>query len=105
MKTNYLSQIMLNAWRFFRISGENFAVCLRKSWANYKLVQKMQCQIVKFFFIKVDGTRREAYGTLSNKIIPKTERTENRAKNDTVQVYFDTEVQDWRCYKKLNLIF
>ena len=65
----------------------------------------MRTGIVKFYFRKVDGTMREAYGTLSEKFIPKTNHEDNRKKNDTVQVYFDTEVQDWRCFKKLNLIF
>lgn len=65
----------------------------------------MKTGIVKFYFQKVDGSTREAYGTLSDKLIPKVEKEDKRAKNDTVQVYFDTEVQDWRCYKKLNLIF
>ena len=104
MKSN-LKDIMLTAWRFFRIMGGSFSDCLRRAWANYKLVQKMQSEIVKFFFIKVDGSRREAYGTLSTKFIVKSEQTNNRKKNDTVQCYFDTEAQAWRCYKKLNLIF
>lgn len=105
MKTNYLSKIMKDAWSFFHITGVDFAECLCISWANFKLVQKMRCQIVKFYFIKVDGTRREAYGTLSEKIVPKTEQANDRKKNDTTQTYYDTEVQNWRCYKKMNLIF
>ena len=105
MKTNYLSEIMRSAWRFFRISGENFADCLRKSWANYKLVQKMQQGIVKFYFKKVDGSMREAYGSLSEKIAPKIQENDNRNKNENLQIYFDTECQNWRCFKKLNLIF
>ena len=105
MKTTNLSQIMSAAWRFFRISGQSFSECLRKAWSNFKLVQKMKTGSVKFYFQKVDGSTREAYGTLSDKLIPKVEKEDKRAKNDTVQVYFDTEVQDWRCYKKLNLIF
>lgn len=105
MKTTNLSQIMSTAWRFFRISGQSFSECLRKAWANFKLVQKMRTGIIKFYFQKVDGSIREAYGTLFEKIIPKVSNENKRAKNDTVQVYFDTEVQDWRCYKKLNLLY
>jgi len=104
MKTINLSQIMTSAWRFFRISGQSFSDCLKRAWMNFKLVQKMQICIVKFYFQKVDGTRREAFGTLSEKIIPKSEQANNKKKNDTVQVYFDTEKQEFRCYKKLNLI-
>mgnify|MGYP001250086957 CR=1 FL=1 len=104
MNTTKLSQIMSAAWRFFRISGQSFSDCLKKAWSNFKLVQKMRTNIVKFYFQKVDGSVREAYGTLSEKIVPPVSNDNNRSKNDTVQVYFDTEVKEWRCFKKLNLI-
>ncbi|MEO5159943.1 DUF2693 domain-containing protein, partial [Bacteroides ovatus] len=29
---------------------------------------------------------------------------DKRAKNDTVQTYYDTEVGEFRCYKKANLL-
>lgn len=104
MKTQDLSTIMRMAWRFFRITGAAFAECLKKAWANYKLVQKMHKGIVKFYFQKVDGSTREAWGTLDEKLIPPAKGDDHRKKNDTVQVYFDTEVQEYRCFKKLNLI-
>ena len=34
----------------------------------------------------------------------KTAWTDKKAKNDTVQTYFDTEVGEFRCYKKANLL-
>lgn len=104
MKTQDLSTIMRMAWRFFRITGAAFGECLRKAWANYKLVQKMHADIVKFYFQKVDGSTREAYGTLCEKLTPPVKGEDQRKKNDTTQVYFDTEKQEWRCFKKLNLI-
>ena len=30
--------------------------------------------------------------------------TDNRKKNDTVQTYYDTERQEFRCFKKANLM-
>lgn len=104
MKTQELSTIMRMAWRFFRITGEVFGECLRQAWANFKLVQRMRNGIVKFYFQKVDGTVREAYGTLCEKLIPPTTGEDKRKKNDTVQVYYDTECSEYRCFKKLNLI-
>lgn len=104
MKTQDLSTIMQMAWRFFRITGQAFDDCLRKAWANYKLVVRMRKGIVKFYFQKVDGSVREAYGTLSEALTPKVDGDDKRKKNDTTQVYFDTECQEWRCFKKLNLI-
>lgn len=57
--------------------------------------------VVKFYFTKVDGSKREAYGTLSSEVIPPVGG--ERKNNDTCQVYFDTEKQAWRCFKKANL--
>lgn len=104
MKTQDLSQIMKMAWRFFKITGQAFAECLKKAWANYKLVERMRKGIVKFYFQKVDGSTREAWGTLNEKLIPPTSGDDKRKRNDTVQVYYDTEINEYRCFKKLNLI-
>lgn len=103
MKTTDLSNIMKAAWRFFKITGESFAECLKTAWANFKLVAEMRIRIVKFYFRKVDGSIREAYGTLRADLLPPT-KGDDRAKNDTVQTYFDTERQEYRCFKKLNLV-
>lgn len=94
---------MQTAWQFFRQTGLNFAECLKKAWANYKLQKAMQTQIVKFYFQKVNGEIREAWGTLKPDLLPATSEGE-RKKNDTIQVYFDTEVKEFRCFKKLNLV-
>lgn len=77
---------------------------LKCAWANIKLKNAMKNKIVKFYFQKVDGSLREAYGTLNEKLMPAITGTDKRTKNDTVQVYFDTERQEFRCYKKANLI-
>lgn len=74
---------------------------LKEAWANIKLVNAMHKGIVKFYFTKVDGSKREAYGTLSSEVIPPVGG--ERKNNDTCQVYFDTEKQAWRCFKKANL--
>lgn len=104
MKRSDLANIMAMAWRFFHITGESFAECLKKAWSNFKLIRKMKQGIVKFYFRKVDGSVREAWGTLKEGSIPRTASEDKRTKNDTVQVYFDTECQEYRCFKKLNLI-
>ena len=98
------TEIFKTAWQFFKQTGENFAECLKKAWANYKLKTQMQKKIVKFYFRKVNGEIREAYGTLRTDLMPVIEKNDNRAKNATVQIYFDTEVKEFRCFKKLNLV-
>jgi hypothetical protein len=91
------------AWQFVKKNGYNLSEALKLAWANFKLKIAMQAKIVKFYFQKVDGTIREAFGTLSENLIPAISGDDNRKKNDTVQVYFDTEKSEWRCYKKANL--
>ncbi len=63
----------------------------------------MKKRIVKFYFQKIDGSVREAFGTLSDKFMPET-KGDDRKKNETVQTYYDTEIGDWRCFKKANLL-
>lgn len=102
MKKQNLSQIMSLAWQFYRQTGVNFSECLKKAWANFKLQKQLKKGIVKFYFQKVDGTIREAWGTLLD-VDSKIKGTQ-RAKNDTLQVYFDTEKQSFRSFKKFNLV-
>lgn len=103
MKRNVLHDIMSLAWQFVKRNGFTMSEALKAAWANIKLRAAMKQRIVKFYFQKVDGSIREAYGTLKENLIPATSG-DNRKRNDTVQVYFDTERQEWRCFKKANLI-
>lgn len=103
MKTN-LREVMNLAWQFVKKNGYSLSEALKCAWANYKLRAEFQKRIVRFYFRKVDGSIREAFGSLSEKIIPQTAGADNRKKNDTVQTYFDTEIGEWRCFKVANLI-
>jgi hypothetical protein len=105
MKTKqFLSELMSLAWQFVKRNGLTMSEALKVAWANMKLKIRMAIRIVKFYFQKVDGTRREAYGTLNSKFVPEVAGTDTRKKNDTVQTYFDTEKSEWRCFKKANLL-
>lgn len=103
MKRNVLHEIMSLAWQLVKRNGFSMSEALKCAWANMKLKVAMKQRIVKFYFKKVDGSVREAYGTLKENLIPATSG-DSRKKNDTVQVYFDTERQEYRCYKKANLL-
>ncbi len=104
MKRNVLHDIMTLAWQFVKRNGFTMSEALKAAWANMKLKAAMKNRIVKFYFQKVDGSVREAYGTLKDNLIPAIAGTDNRKRNDTVQVFYDTEKQEWRCFKKANLI-
>ena len=64
MKSTDLSTIMRMAWRFYRTTRRAFAECLKLAWRNFNLVRRMHTEVVRFYFRKVDGTLREAWGTL-----------------------------------------
>lgn len=100
---NQLRNIMLQAWQFVKRNGMTMSEAMKTAWQNAKLVAMMKTRIVKFYFQKIDGTIREAYGTLSAILTPETAGSD-RKRNDTVQTYYDTEKGGWRCFKKANLL-
>jgi len=102
-KKSYLANIMRLAWQFVKRNGFTMSEALKCAWANIKLKMAMKERIVKFYFSKVDGSLREAYGTLKESLLPPTNGSGRKA-NDTLQTYFDTEKQEYRCFKKANLI-
>lgn len=102
-RRNQLSEIMSLAWQFVKRNGMSMAEAMKAAWANIKLRASMMVGIVKFYFQKVDGSIREAYGTLKSSLVGETKGSERKA-NPTIQTYWDTEKQEWRCFKKANLI-
>lgn len=102
---NTLRDVMNLAWQFVKKNGYSIKEALKCAWANIRLRSKMKSEIVRFYFRKVDGTIREAFGTLNERIVPAISGGGNkRTANDTVQTYFDTEVGEFRCFKKANII-
>ena len=100
---NRMREIMNLAWQFVKRNGFDLSQALKTAWANVKLHAALKKGIVKFYFTKVDGSLREAHGTLKASLLPETKGT-GRQPSDTVQVYYDTEKQEYRCYKKANLV-
>lgn len=101
-KRNQLSEIMRMAWSFVRKNGYSMSEALKCAWANIKLRALLGKKVVEFYFKKTDGTLRQAFSTLMSDRIPETKGTKKTA--DSCQVYFDTEKEEWRCFKKCNLI-
>lgn len=104
MKNSDLRTIMSMAWQFVKRNGINLSEALKKAWQVFKLKAKMAKGIVRFYFRKVDGTIREAYGTLRSDLMPEIKGDDTRRKNDTTQTYYDTEKQAFRCFKLANLV-
>ena len=97
-----MREIMRLAWQFVKRNGFTMSEALKCAWANIRLRAQLQKSICKFYFQKVDGSTREAWGTLRPDLLPPTQH--NRKSNNTVQVYFDTECHEYRCFKKFNLV-
>lgn len=102
MKREHLQKIMRQAWQMVKRNGLTMAEALRVAWLNFKLRIKMMAGIVKFYFTKVDGTLREAYGTLKTELLPASKNIERKT-NPTIQTYYDTEQNAFRCFKVANL--
>lgn len=99
-----LGAVMRLAWQFVKRNGYSLSEALRTAWANVKLKARMQSGIVRFYYRKVDGSIREAFGTLAERLVPPTNSNDTRKKNDTIQTYYDTEIGGWRCFKVANLL-
>ena len=61
-----MKEIMSLAWQFVKKNGFTMSEALKCAWANVKLRAQLQKKICKFYFQKVDGSLREAYGTLKS---------------------------------------
>lgn len=98
-----MREIMRLAWSFVRKNGYTMSEALKCAWANVKLRTMLRNRIVEFYFKKTDGTLRQAFGTLKEGLIGEIKGT-GRKPNDNLQVYWDTEKEEYRCFKKCNLI-
>ena len=99
-----MQEIMTTAWSFVKNNGFGMSEALQVAWRNYKLHQQLVTKIAKFYFQKVDGSIREAYGTLKADMLPLSDGESSRKPNPSVQVYWDTKKREFRCFKKANLL-
>lgn len=100
---NTLRDIMQLAWQFVRKNGYTMSEALKTAWANMRLKTEMKQRIVRFYYRKVSGEVREAFGTLQEKLLPPTQGS-GRKPNDTLFTYFDTEREEYRSFKRANLL-
>lgn len=104
MKTReFLSNLLKQAWAWVKEKGMSMSEAMKLAWANAKLKVAMRKGAVVFKFVKVDGSIRDAIGTLAESVVPQI-GTSGRRKNNDVTVYFDLTRQAWRSFRKENLI-
>lgn len=95
--------IMYLAWQMVRENGFSISEALRIAWANHKLQETMKTKIVKFYYRKVTGEIREAFGSLKAELLPEPKEG-GRKPNNSVFIYFDTEKYEYRSFKRANLL-
>lgn len=91
------------AWQMVRKNGYTMSEALKVAWLNMKLKMQMKQKIVRFYYRKVSGEIREAFGSLQENLLPETKGT-GRKPNDTLFTYFDTERGEYRSFKRANLL-
>lgn len=102
---NTMREVMTDAWRMFRITGESFATCLKRAWQLAKLAKAMKTKVVQFFYVKVStGELRQAFGTLQASVIDGLVKGTGRKANENLMTYYDQEAQGFRSFKKFNLV-
>lgn len=102
---NTMREVMTDAWRMFRITGESFATCLKRAWQLAKLAKAMKTKVVQFFYVKAStGELRQAFGTLQASVIDGLVKGTGRKANENLMTYYDQEAQDFRSFKKFNLV-
>lgn len=104
-KINFRVRVMKYAWQLWRVTKQNWRLCMIKAWQLYRLAKAMRERDVIFYYLKSDGTIRKALGTLRGVPAGATLRSKKLTKPSyKTMSYFDTEKGAFRCFKVENLI-
>ena len=89
---NKMREVMRRAWQLVKVYGFSMAEAMKQSWKVLKLKEALKKGVVKFYYQKLNGEIRTAWGTLKESLIPKTKGAE-RKKNESLITYYDNEKQ------------
>lgn len=106
MATNFKNQmreLMKQAWMLVKVYGFSIADAMKQAWQVLKLKAALKKGVVRFYYQKLNGEIRTAWGTLKESLIPETKGTE-RKKNESLITYYDNEKAAFRSFKIANLI-
>lgn len=107
MRTNnFRSRVMHFAHHIFKFqTSVSWSDALRKAWKLYRLAKAMRRGTVKFFYEKVDGSARVAYGTLCDLPAGVTSRrSATKAPSYGTMCYWDTKKNAFRSFRVENFI-
>ena len=80
----------------------NWSDCLRHAWKLAKLKFAMLRGVVEFQYRKIDGSIRNAIGTMKSDLF--SYEYKGQKSNYGVMPYYDLEAGQFRCFKLENLI-
>lgn len=100
MKKSLVFQIA----HFIKGQFSSFSEALKHAWKVVKLKYRMLNGVVEFSFKKVDGSIRNATGTLQKEFVNYEVKGGHKS-NFGVMAYFDIEQGGFRCFKIENLIY
>ena len=104
-KTSFRTRVMSYAHHIFVTTNTSWASALKKAWTLYRLAKMMRKGVVKFFYEKVDGSARVAYGTLVDLPAGVTSRRSATKKPSFgTMCYWDTKKQAFRSFRVENFI-
>lgn len=94
---------MTLAWAFVREAGLPLGEAMHRAYMNIRLSAMLAKGKVHFFYIKADGTMREAFGLAAKvgQYLVKGTGHETPSRN---QLYFDIGANDFRCFCKARLV-
>ena len=96
-------KVIADAKRINQITGRPMADCENQAAQIEECVKQMKTRVVEFFFVKKDGTTRQAFGTLQEDIIrPHIKSDSNREPNPELVTYFDMSKNQFRSFRKEN---
>ena len=103
-RTSFRVRVMMFAHHIFRSGSIEWSTALKKAWTLYRLAKLMRKGVVKFFYEKVDGSARVAYGTLCNLPAGITAKKGSKAPNYGTMCYWDTKKNAFRSFRVENFI-
>ncbi|NDW08470.1 SH3 beta-barrel fold-containing protein [Dysgonomonas sp. 520] len=105
MKTDINNLALLNRATYMVINGYDLTQSLQTSALIETLQFKLMNGTAHFLYRKKDGSIREAWGTLLERVVNNnTNGYGVPRKYYNCQAYFDIELQTWRSFKYENLI-
>ena len=95
--------VRLTAYQL-KSSSMSWVECLKQAWQVVKLESAMKTKVVEFFFMKMNGEVRQAFGTLLQSHIDYTPNgTGHAASRDCIR-YWDEAKGAWRQFKAYNFL-